>query len=207
MDNDLSASAFNIPGVDVQCGIKMTGGKKERYIEVLSIFINDVEKRLPLNLFLSDTNTLSFFITHVHAIKSASASVGAAFVSKEAAQLEKAGRNGDMAFIHENLDSFTNHITELIKNIKTVLALNKVHDENPSCPSDFFSPVLQGLEEALKSQNISEIDRILEELNQKTMDSNAKQVLEKISFYVLIAEFNSALKALAEVQKNAGKFS
>ena len=106
-----------INGIDIQKGIRMTGGTEEGYRSVLSIFRIDAQKHLRFLLKAPEENDLSEFIINVHAIKSASASIGAAEISADAERLETAGRNRDMDFIHENLDKFVERLIALINEL------------------------------------------------------------------------------------------
>jgi len=54
--------------------------------------------------------------------------------------------------------------------------------------------LLKELKEALESQKAYDIDRILNELMQKPLDSGTKEALEKISDDVLMAEFARAME-------------
>jgi hypothetical protein len=56
--------------------------------------------------------------------------------------------------------------------------------------------LLHELETALKSQNASDIDRLLEELNAQPLDSKTADSLEKISDDVLMAEFDKAEESI-----------
>ncbi|MDR0795069.1 MAG: response regulator, partial [Tannerella sp.] len=112
----------SISGVNTQQGIAMTGGTAVGYRKVLSMFCKDAEKRLPVLQTMPEVETLTGFITQVHALKSASASIGAAELSAEAEQLEAAGNEGDLAYIHDNLPGFAVRLAELAKNVRTALA-------------------------------------------------------------------------------------
>jgi len=95
-------SLIPIPGVDIQKGIAMTGGTVAAYTQVLSMFSKDAEYRMPFLQALPKADSVSAFVTQVHALKSASASIGAAELSAQAAALEAAGKAGDMVFINKN---------------------------------------------------------------------------------------------------------
>jgi CheY-like chemotaxis protein len=195
-------STFSIPGVDVQKGIAMTGGTLTAYKQVLSMFCKDAKDRLPLLQKTPETDAMSAFVTQVHALKSASASLGAQEVSEKAAELEVAGRKGDTAFIHGHLPAFTQQLTELIKNILDVLEQGKPEDSSAASDSQLPTPYSQlftELAEALKSQNASKIAHILYELNQKPLDSKTRKTVEKISDDVLITEFDNALNTIEEL--------
>jgi signal transduction histidine kinase/CheY-like chemotaxis protein len=190
-----------IPNVDVQKGIAMTGGTLAAYKQVLSMFCKDAKDRLPLLQNTPEIAAMSVFITHVHALKSASASLGAEKISVKAAELETAGRTGDTAFIREHLPAFTRQLTELVRNIEIALETKKPEDLKPVDPSVLIShsSLFQELAEALKSQNAAKIAHILYELNQKPLDSKIRETVEKISDDVLITEFDNALKTIEEL--------
>ena len=209
----VSQSQFpGISGVDVQRGIAMTGGTTATYRKVLSMFCKDVKERLQLLKFILFESIsknkipekhLPSLITQVHALKSASASLGAAEISVEAGRLENAGKTVDLNYIWENLNGFIEHLSELIENINIALELlsKETGEESGSAepPKDGFLlylPLFQELALAIKSQKIQDIDRYLNELNEKQLDSKTREILEQISDQVLMVEFEGAVKSI-----------
>ncbi|MDR0323033.1 MAG: response regulator [Treponema sp.] len=116
------SALFNIPGLDAEYGIKITGGSIEQYREVLTVFLGEAKNRLPVLQTTPDADNLHLFVIQIHALKSALASIGAG-ISAEAAKLEAAGKAGDMAFVQENHSIFAQHLAELIKNLSACLSL------------------------------------------------------------------------------------
>jgi len=112
---------FSIPGVDIESGIVYSGGTMEFYIKVLSIFCIDVKERLPLIQIIPDDSNITKFYTHIHALKSSFASIGAKELSDRAALLETDSRNNDFKSIKNNLADFVNRIIELENNITKIL--------------------------------------------------------------------------------------
>jgi signal transduction histidine kinase/FixJ family two-component response regulator/HPt (histidine-containing phosphotransfer) domain-containing protein len=195
-----------IPGVDVQKGISMTGGTMKNYLAVLSVLCKDTEERLPLFTAVPEANTLPAFTTQVHALKSAAAAIGAATVSEMAKNLEAAGKTGALVYIQGNLESFLKHLTELIKNIRTVLEADSVIAPDKIPPPDssgskapFTVRLLHELEEALGAQKVEDIDRLLDELARRPLEAGVKEALEQVSDEVLMAEYNKALEIIREV--------
>jgi CheY-like chemotaxis protein len=182
-----------IPGVDIQKGISMTGGTMVLYRQVIGLFRKDAEDRLPILQNVPEKDALPGFVTQVHALKSASASVGAAEISAKAAKLEAAGKAADLAFIQENLPIFTKQLTELINGIK---AWEKtIKEQEPSSGGNdqtVVTQLLQELSKALETEKADDIDRILEELTQQAQDTKIKEAIEKISDSVLMTEFKNA---------------
>jgi two-component system, sensor histidine kinase and response regulator len=199
---DSDSALYTIPGIDSAKGISMTGGTLTLYKQVLAMFCKDAQERLPLMGKTPEADNLLNFVTNVHALKSASASIGAKNISENAAELEAAGKATDMAFIREHLPAFAQQLTELIVNIDK--ALGRKETKNTDSPSSLradHSSLFKELASALNSQNAADIDRILEELNQKQLDTQTKEMLNKISDDVLVTEFDSAVKTIEELLK------
>jgi PAS domain S-box-containing protein len=115
-------SLFTIEGLDAARGIMMTGGSEPGYREILEVYRRDCEERLKTLGTPPDREALAAFVTNVHALKSASASVGAEKLSAQAALLEKAGREGDLALIGANLGEFTAALARLAGDIRSALS-------------------------------------------------------------------------------------
>jgi signal transduction histidine kinase/DNA-binding NarL/FixJ family response regulator/HPt (histidine-containing phosphotransfer) domain-containing protein len=194
-DKDANSSLFSIPGVNVKKGITATGGTLAAYIKVLSLFCKDVKDRLRLLQKAPDADTLPVFITQVHSLKSASASIGAQEISSLAAGLEAIGKAGDTDFIRDSLPDFIQQLAELEKNIRAALSVDKETvpaEINKAADISAYIPIFRELAEALKSQNVSGIDRIIDELSQKPLDAETRENLEQISNEVLMAEYGKA---------------
>jgi signal transduction histidine kinase/CheY-like chemotaxis protein/HPt (histidine-containing phosphotransfer) domain-containing protein len=204
-----NSSSPDIPGVDTAKGIAMTGGTEEGYRTILSAFRKDAEERLPLLQTAPDMDNLPKLITQIHALKSASATIGATGVSAQAEKLEAAGRAKDLVFIRENLIFFAESLAELAKNIRTVLEppfLETGSETNTgeTSVSDTVSleaaSLLSDLENALVTHKASsDIIHILDELDKKPLDQKTKETLERISFQVLMTEFDNAIQTVKEL--------
>jgi signal transduction histidine kinase/CheY-like chemotaxis protein len=186
-----------IPGIDMAKGLAFIGGKEAFYRRVLTLYCNDALERMPRLQTVPEADAMPVFITQVHSLKSASASIGAAEVSAQAAGLEAAGKSGDLAFIKNNLRGFTEHLSELVENIHTALQLDETAAS--SVPAPLLSTpnsLLSELKTALESQNAVKIDHLMDELNKKPMDSKTKEIMEQVSDKVLMSEFESAVRIL-----------
>jgi hypothetical protein len=216
-----------INGIDTVKGIAMTGGTAEGYRQVLSMFRKDADERIQkFRFFLYESLSsgkfpekhLASFSTQIQALKSASAAIGSAETYDRAGRFGVAGRNKELSFIQDNLPDFTEHLTELVKNIRSALDAKQdkaaaksggqgffnqmFGKKNPDKaqsvkgdPSEYFS-LFGKLAEALGSQNVMDADRILDELNKSPLDPKTKETLEQISDQVLMTEFESAIKTI-----------
>jgi signal transduction histidine kinase/CheY-like chemotaxis protein len=188
-----------IPGVDTAKGLAMTGGTAEGYRKVLSLFCKDVENRLPLLQKEPDEGSLPMLVTQVHSLKSASGSIGAQNIASLAAGLETVGKAGDVAFIRMSLPDFVEQLTKVSNSIRAVLEVEKESVTAEAKSNEDikpYIPLFRELAKALKSQNTSDISPILKELKKKPMDTQTKEILEKVSDDLLITEFDSALSRI-----------
>ena len=195
----------SINGLNTAKGIALTGGTADRYRKVLSMFHRDVEARLQMFRYFifecmnSKDNKLPekhlpLFITQVHAIKSASGTIGATEISSDAAILENAGFAKDLTLIQFKLPGFIEHLEDLVKNIRVAIEYKPEQDQEP----DVFEhlPILHELAEALKIQNVTDIDRMLEEFYAKPLDPKLKEIAEYLSDQISMAEFDDALRTI-----------
>jgi CheY-like chemotaxis protein len=209
-------AGFEISGVDAQKGIAATGGTVEGYRSVLKSFRKDAEERLPLlRDFLVDVSQgkndkLSAFVTQVHALKSASASIGAAKVSEEAARLEAAGKAAlaggveDTAVIRETLPGFIERLEALAGGIGEAIKDEESGVSNGELPEKAHA-LLTELAAALEAQKVDDIDRLLEELNRQNLDSQTREIIDAVSDDVLMAEYDKALESITKLKECENK--
>ncbi|MCL2093874.1 MAG: ATP-binding protein [Treponema sp.] len=191
-----AASLPHIQGLDTGKGLAMTGGKIEFYQRVLSIYCKDAEKRIPLLAELPSKDDLSTFVTQVHALKSASASIGASDLALKASELEAAGKSKDIDLINRYLPAFSDDLLSLTKSIQSWEKTLILEPEEPGGDEEDIQHLVSDLEEALLSQDILNIDRILDELKSKCLNRSSVEIIDGISDHVLMTEFDEALTLL-----------
>ncbi|MDR1950309.1 MAG: response regulator [Spirochaetaceae bacterium] len=207
-----------IEGLDVNQGISMTGGSEEGYREVLLLYYRDVIKRLDILKNVPGPEELPLFTTQVHALKSASASIGAAGIAERAAALEGAGKAGDLQSIQQNLDGFRNTLSALAEAIREALpgSISAAGTAQPtsgtgagasasaSAPASTGAPpaVLLRLREALAAENIREIDIIIEELGRMVLDEKTREIVSLIADHILVSAFKEADDLIGDLLKD-----
>ncbi|MCL2721196.1 MAG: ATP-binding protein [Treponema sp.] len=197
-----NGSILKIEGIDTEKGIKMTGGTKEGYIAVLSIFCKDSLERMKTMPALANDESLSTFVVYIHAVKSAAAAIGAQYVSAEAAKLEVAGRENDKTYIKDNLERFFIKLTALISRIDAALEADKPSNNNGITYDIYNSKLillLQRLEIELRSKKADNIDIIINEISHLSMNEKTKDIIEKISENILMTEFEKAIKIIEDL--------
>jgi HPt (histidine-containing phosphotransfer) domain-containing protein len=137
-------------------------------------------------------------------LKSAAAVIGATSLSKEAEDLEAAGKAGDRGAIEGTLSGFYEHLKETVKEIKTALELAGRGQEKPEENGADYFPLFNALLEALKVNDIETIDRLLTELERSPLDAKTREAAQLLSDQVLMSNFEAAIdtvSALLNVNK------
>jgi HPt (histidine-containing phosphotransfer) domain-containing protein len=191
-------------GIDVAKGVMMTGGTMEGYRRVLALFVRDAEERLnafqPLLDRQPSSGELDAFTISVHALKTASGTIGAAALSDEAKKLEEAGKAGDIALIKRNLVVFCEHLKVTIGALngqiqKNALAFASM-DKTPTVNAETYRDQFAELAAALADEDIGGIDRLLAQLEKINFDAKLKKLLADVSDTVLMGEFTAGIKIL-----------
>ncbi|MFP3042872.1 ATP-binding protein [Treponema primitia] len=193
---------IKIDGVDTAKGIAMTGGTEAAYRKVLSVFYQDVLDRLPLFADIPDLSALSFFTTNAHALKSAAATIGAAAVSAEAAELEAAGKSEDLARIIMGLSEFYRDLKNLADGIGRALWDDTLQNQDdPVGMAAEYLPLFTELKAALEQENIGTVRRLLTELEAAPLGEKTREVLTAVSNAVLMSEFQEAIEKLTAIRQ------
>jgi HPt (histidine-containing phosphotransfer) domain-containing protein len=196
LTGDAQVLGFEIEGLDMEKGFAMTGGTEATYREVLERYYRDVNERLPYLRGLPSLEDMQSFVIQVHAIKSASASIGAETLSAKALLLENAGRADDLRVIAEHLPGFRQNLSVLISRIGAALHIDEnTEEETNKTVLTVNRETLLKLRTALDQRDIWTIDLLLNELLPESFN-HEKQILSKISGSVLIAEFEEAVDLL-----------
>jgi CheY-like chemotaxis protein len=203
-DAPAAPTDLSIEGVDTSQGVAMLGGSRDGYLEVLGIFCQDAAQRLEglRKTPGSGKEELHAFTTQVHALKSASASIGAAGVSQQAAALEAAGRNEDLGAIGEHLEKFCADLEALVHNIRAALQVESAAAPAEDGEGELSEPLRElftQLRQALEEQEIRPIDLLLEKLKAVNAGASLKQTIAAISGSVLVSEFAEAIAIIDAV--------
>jgi len=185
-------ATFSLRGVDTDMGLSRAGGSQENYLQTLSIFRGDAATKAGEMRGALKNGDISSFTLYAHALKSASANVGALEISERAKTLEEAGKSRDTGFINANTDGFLADLEALIEDINLIIAVNR--KAAAQTPSDLgaLKAVLTALKAALVSVDIEEIDKNALELQNFSHTEGAESAVEAILRMVLIGNFDEA---------------
>jgi signal transduction histidine kinase/CheY-like chemotaxis protein len=199
-ENNSATTELKIEGIDVKKGIKMVGGMLEIYMQTLAIFHKDgLQKIEEINKSLEAKN-YSLYATYTHALKSASANIGAIGLSEAAKELEAAGKQSNSAFIELNNNKFLVDLKTILNNISQVLASNKKEQQGP-VDFDLLKSDLNKLEKALTALDSNAIDEAVGDLQKFTQTDEVGTKVENILQSILIGEYDEATSQINNILK------
>ena len=150
--------------------------------ELLAIFYKDGFSKIEILNKCLEVQDYNLYTIHVHALKSASANVGAANISESAKALEDAGKRGDFEFIKLHNAQLLTDLQIFLDSISSVVGEKRA--ELPGMEA------LLKLKKALKDLDMDAIDEIANDLQDF---AQAEGILQNI----LLGEYDKAL-ALTE---------
>jgi len=193
--------SISIEGLDADRGIQLSGGTLEYYIETLATFYEDGRGRGDILIDCLDSGDLNLYITHVHALKSALANIGAESASSAAYALETAGTQGDLAYINANNDAFLARMAQLLDNIGGALSARGKHGaaagDGPE--AELFKTELKNLKLALEVLDIDEMNRTIDALLNSQQADDVQATVRSISKHILLVEYEEADALIASL--------
>jgi HPt (histidine-containing phosphotransfer) domain-containing protein len=189
------SQALEIQGIDTQAGISMTGGSLDYYVESLTSYVNDGREKIRQLRDALEEGNLALYTTHIHALKSASASIGAGALSETAKQLEAAGHRQDRRFINDTMDGFIASLEETIGQIDG--ALNAYHGGGPVQTSiEEIREDLDLLREALDDMEVQDADRIMRKISAIRWEKSLAETFQNMAQDILLSDFDEAISLI-----------
>ena len=223
-------TVVSIEGLNTDTGIRMSGGDAGFYNETLAIYCDDALLRIGKIRECLEKRDFELYVTYVHALKSASANVGAEKLSAAAYDLEMAGLRRDMPFIITHNEKFLTELNTLITGVSAALeansaalaansaanaALGDYGDDLQQEPLDAERLVaeLAKLRIALEDMTAGAIDRSLANLTAAARTEADRAAVKKISKHILMGEYEDAIAMVGTVgcqgdgRVSGGRFS
>jgi CheY-like chemotaxis protein/HPt (histidine-containing phosphotransfer) domain-containing protein len=190
-----------IEGLDTERGLMSAGGSPSAYKEILRLFCRDVYSRIDFLNTPSAERDINSFVTHVHALKSASASIGAMSLAEDAKALEEAGKQRDMAAVRQGVGPFRDRVAKMTERVTAALPPDTQGGRHTSKKSrlQVITPLLFRLKKALGDGDRDVIDALFEELLNSPLDDDARKDLSRASELASSSEYAEAANVIEGV--------
>ena len=174
--------------------------------ELEQFFLRDAVKTLKI---LREAHELGYpeaeikdYITSVHGIKSALGNFGEKDASNDAANLENAGRSGDIAFIKEHTVPFIQALEKIVDSLTLKNSANRETsgaDANKHHDKAFMNDKLTIIANACEQFDVKSARAAIKELRTKTWDAAVDEKISEISKFLLTSDFESISPLLDEL--------
>jgi signal transduction histidine kinase/CheY-like chemotaxis protein len=165
---------YTVKGIDFPRG-RMRYGDDEAYLKILRSYASEIST-LPEKIRGVTQETLGEYAILIHGIKGSCNSICAGELGQKAFDLEKAAKAGNMAFIQEKNEAFCAQLEITLKNLKEVLgSIEKPEPERRKIPAP-DPKLLLALLEACKQYNISEMQKVLRDLESFEYERDARLI-------------------------------
>ena len=200
--SDETQITIEIDGIDASKGLKIAGGNLEGFVNLLAVYRKDGLKIIEELGQCLKTGDITLYTTHVHALKSASANIGANTVSTEAGELETAGINKDMDFIEKRNNGFVEHLGKLLESIGEFVSNNTKEPDEQVFDAELVRTKLEELAQALDSFDFDAVDEVSDELKGFTNISGIGESIREVLDDVFISRYAEAGERVREVLDN-----
>jgi signal transduction histidine kinase/CheY-like chemotaxis protein/HPt (histidine-containing phosphotransfer) domain-containing protein len=184
---------FEIPGVSVETGLNNTGGSIAAYQDILAIFCMDADEKVGQIEQCIVNRDFGLYMTMVHALKSASRSIGAMEFGDFAARLEEAARVENTSVIAEETDAFLSATRALADNIRGALEQKPAEQADGD---DLTELQLATLRSALTDMDIASANRLIAEYMKLQLNGNARRALSDIENHILLFDYDKAIEKI-----------
>ena len=196
-----------ISGLDTRKGIRNSGGIAEHYTEILSIYATDSKNRLAeIEKFHKEDNIKALTIC-IHALKSASANIGADELSTMATELEAAGKRDNTDYIDANLRQFTDALERLLNNIQSYLLSIRAKEVAPdrAMDLDFLKSTLNEIAMHMGMLDIESIENSVTQLQPYQWNDDITVQISAIKDSITIFDYAAVEAAIAKLKAICGE--
>jgi CheY-like chemotaxis protein len=189
---------IEIAGIDVKTGMSMTGNSLRNYLASLDSYVKDGTEKLGEIRTALEEGKIPLYTTYVHAMKSASASIGAKELSEKAKALEAAGKENNLAYIKANNEPFLAELDGAIANIRAALDAREGQSggETEGSDPELIRKELLALREALDAMDMQRSDQLLKEITARKWDKPLAETLQNLTQCILLSDFDEAIELI-----------
>jgi CheY-like chemotaxis protein/HPt (histidine-containing phosphotransfer) domain-containing protein len=186
-------AGFAIKGVDVRAGIEMSGHMAGRYLQTLAVYSDDVHEKASEIKHSFEEGDLASYTAFMHALKGASANIGAGVVAKAAESLEMAGQQGDWEFIREHNDKFLADLKALLLNIDEAVKMHGSGGLNGFADEGELYDRLSRLKEAVVDFDVGAMNDLTLDLQAASRCVGAGNTVSEVLKCLLVGEYDEAV--------------
>lgn len=198
-EEETSADGFkaaDIKELNIDHALSLLGSEK-LFLTVLKEYYDNVDKKSGVILGHKAAERWRDYTIEVHALKSASRQIGADDIADMAADMEKAGNEGNIDLINEKTDILIEDYLKLRDALKKYFA-DEVDEEKRTAEFDDMMLMLDKMHEALDNFDTLQIDEVIDEMAKFCYYDKSAELFEKLRSATLDSDIYSCLKIVDE---------
>ena len=171
-----------ISGMDMHKCLESYGGSVTIYHNILKTYYSDIQEKEGLLSSLFEEKDIENFTIQVHALKSASRSVGAYDLGEEAYALEKAGKAGDWAAIEERFPALKKSLHQMVQGVGEYVKkyLAPQTDSTGERCDGYDAELVEELGAACEQMDYLHAEEILKKLREKRYPEELDKKLDEM---------------------------
>lgn len=196
-----SGSQISSETVDIKClntkdAIAMLGSEK-LYWSVLKEYFNAIDKKHHAILEHKEAERWRDYTIEVHALKSTSRQIGAVHISELAAEMEKAGNEGNIALINEKTGAMLEEYLQL-KDVLKPYFTDASETEEHFAQFEEIIGMLEKMQTALDAFDTLQIDEVIEEMSKFKYSEENVGFFERLKNAAKESEIDECLNIVDE---------
>ncbi|MCL2664908.1 MAG: ATP-binding protein, partial [Defluviitaleaceae bacterium] len=195
IDNEFDIN-IAVEGINIGKALSFASGSKENFIKTLSVFYRDGLIKIDEIQKTLETKNLQLYIIYVHALKSASANIGADSLSEIATRLEEAGKQGDVSFIQVHNALLISEFNTLLVNIGEALSNINKEAQDVFIDLSLLKPELCDLKTAIDKFDYENIEKGIEVLHKYTNEAAVGKKIEELLHFILTGNDDKAIELI-----------
>ena len=193
--------AKNITAIDIKAGITNCGSA-DVYMDAVNSFAENFDDNYADIRRFFEAEDIAAFTIKVHALKSSARIIGALELSSMAAELEKAGDSGNIAFIKDSTPRLLHSYKELFEALEKEIEKPQGDDNSlPEMEKGVLTEALGSLKELAQSYDYDSIKFIMSSLSGYKMPLNFRKKIDNLKKTVKNADWEKIKKILDERDK------
>lgn len=189
-------SISDITELNTQNALSLLGTEK-LFWTVLKDYFDAIEKKANVILEHKAAGRLRDYTIEVHSLKSTSRQIGADSIADVAAELEKAGNDGNAELIDEKTGGMIEEYLKLHDALRKYFADSAEEEEHVAEFEDIVS-MLERMREALDNFDTLQMDEVIEEMSKFTYSEDDTEFYDDLKNAVSTSDMESCLNIVDE---------
>ncbi len=189
-----------LPGIDIELGIKRVGGNKKLYLKILNDFkvkYAGVTDEIKSKLDENDFNTAERL---AHTIKGLAGNIGAEKLSNAGAELEGSIRRVETSLYEEKINAFSDALNRIMRALKDIESEEEPvvshADKGTAASVDDLLGVLRKLEQSVSKRKPKDCKAVIQEALQLSWPDELLPEVHKLNGFIGKYKFKEAEETL-----------